>query len=142
MEQAMRGTTVKVHYTGKLQDGSIFDSSIGGEPLEFTIGTGQVIPGFEKAILGMSIGDMKTQTILAEDAYGLHQKELVFSVTRDRIPEGLKPRTGQRLQMKQPDGQSVELLVTEFTDSTITLDGNHPLAGKSLVFELQLVGLS
>jgi peptidylprolyl isomerase len=139
MTQAKNGDTVKVHYTGKLDDGTIFDSSIDREPLEFTLGEGQVIPGFEQAVIGLDLNESKTVKIPAEKAYGPHREELVAVVDRSQLPTDLKPEVGQQLQGRQPDGQTVTVMVTDISESSVTLDGNIPLAGKDLTFDIQLV---
>ena len=136
------GKTVKVHYTGKLTDGTVFDSSREREPLEFTIGTGQLIPGFENATIDMKVGDVKTVTIPAEEAYGPHHAEMVIVVPRTRLPEGLNPAVGQQLQMQRNDGQTAIVVVSDTSEESITLDANHPLAGKELTFEIELVEVS
>ncbi len=136
---AKDGNTVKVHYTGKLDDGTIFDTSVEREPLEFTIGAGQMIPGFEGAVRGMQVGQVKTVTIPAEEAYGPHNEDMVLVVERDKLPENLNPVVGQRLQMQQENGNMTVLVVIDFSDTTITLDANHPLAGKALTFEIELL---
>ncbi len=136
---AKDGNTVKVHYTGKLDDGTIFDTSVEREPLEFTIGAGQIIPGFEGAVRGMQVGQVKTITLPAEEAYGPHNEDMVMVVERDKLPENLNPVVGQRLQKQQEDGNTAVVVVTDFSDTTITLDANHPLAGKTLTFEIDLV---
>ena len=133
------GDTVKVHYTGALEDGTVFDTSREREPLEFTLGEGQLIPGFEEAVMGMQVGQTKTVTIPAEEAYGPHHDEMVMVVERDKLPEGLKPAIGQRLQMQQPDSGTAVVVVTDVSETTITIDTNHPLAGKGLAFEIELV---
>lgn len=133
------GNTVKVHYTGKLDDGTIFDTSVEREPLEFTIGAGQMIPGFEEAVKGMQVGQVKTVTIPAEEAYGLHNADMILVIGRDKLPENLNPVVGQRLQMQQENGNVAVVVVTDVSDTTITLDANHPLAGKALTFEIELV---
>ncbi|MBK4729534.1 peptidylprolyl isomerase [Oxynema sp. CENA135] len=138
MAAAKTGDTVKVHYTGKLEDGTVFDSSVEREPLQFTLGEGQVIPGFEKAALGMNPGDSKTETIPPEDAYGEHREEMVVQVERQQIPDNFA-KVGQRLQIQQPTGQKIPVVVTEVADATVTLDANHPLAGKSLTFDIEMV---
>ncbi|HEC23760.1 MAG TPA: peptidylprolyl isomerase [Chloroflexi bacterium] len=139
MAQAKSGDTVRVHYTGKLVDGTVFDSSVDRDPLEFTIGAGQVIPGFEEAVVGMAPGDSKTATIPSAMAYGPHHAEMVLVVARTEFPEDLNPEIGQLLQIRQPDGQSFVVTVTEVSGTSVTLDANHPLAGKDLVFEIQLM---
>ena len=139
MNRARTGSVVKIHYTGRLEDGSLFDSSIERGPLEFTIGGGGIIPGLENAVVGMEPGEKKTAKVLPEQAYGPYQPGMVFVVGRNRIPENLTPETGQRLELQHSDGRTAELLVTKVTDATVTLDGNHPLAGKTLIFEIELL---
>ncbi len=139
MGQATDGNKVKVHYTGKFEDGQVFDSSKDREPLEFTIGEGQVIPGFEKEIRGMSEGDTKSITLQPEDAYGPRRDELMVDVKKSDFPENISPEVGQPLQMRRPDGQTVNVVVTNVQDETVTLDANHPLAGKVLIFDVELV---
>jgi|ERR687892_1834042 FKBP-type peptidyl-prolyl cis-trans isomerase 2 len=141
MAQAQNGTKVKVHYTGKLDDGSVFDSSEGREPLEFTVGEGQVIPGFEEGVVGMEPGDTKTLNIPSDEAYGPHRPEGVFEVERAEIPPSIPLQEGMRLQANQ-GGRTIELTVVEFDQSKVTLDGNHPLAGQDLTFDIQLVEVS
>ncbi|UCD58741.1 MAG: peptidylprolyl isomerase [Candidatus Hydrogenedentota bacterium] len=141
MAQAKIGDSVKVHYTGTLDDGTIFDSSVDREPLEFTLGEGQVIVGFEEAIVGMRPSESKTTTVPANKAYGPHNPEMVVAVDRDRFPEHLEPKVGQQLQMRQAQGQVIVVTVTEVSESSVMLDANHPLAGKDLTFEIQLVGI-
>jgi len=137
--QAQLGDTVKVHYTGTLEDGTVFDSSIDREPLEFTIGEGKLIPGFEEAVVGMSQGESKTVEIPSDEAYGSYYEELVFVVERDQLPPDLQPEVGQQLQFQQEDGTIVTLTVIDVSELSVTLDANHPLAGKDLTFEIQLV---
>jgi peptidylprolyl isomerase len=139
MAQAQYGNTVKVHYTGKLEDGQIFDTSIQREPLQFTIGEDQVIPGFEQAIVGMAPGESKTTKLSPDTAYGPHRKEMVAVVDRNKLPEHLEPKVGEQLQVRQPDDQAMIVTIAEVTESTVTLDANHPLAGKELTFDIQLV---
>ncbi len=139
MTTAKDGDTVKIHYTGTLADGSTFDSSKGKDPLQFTLGSGQVIPGFEKAVIGMEIGATSTTTIVADEAYGQRREEYVQQVPKTQIPEGMDPQVGQMLQLEQPNGQNVIVTVTEVAEETITLDANHQLAGKDLTFEINLV---
>src|SRR3954466_1318303 len=127
MEQVKIGDTVKVHYTGKLADDRIFDSSLEREPLEFTIGAGQVIAGFEQAVIGMGLGEMKTTTIPAEQAYGLHQPDMILDVDRGEFPHDLDLTVGQRFRVRQPDGRDLIAMVTDISGSRITLDANHPL---------------
>jgi peptidylprolyl isomerase len=140
--QAKQGDTVIVHYTGKLDDGTVFDSSVGRDPLQFSIGSGQIIPGFEQAIIGMSPGESKTETIAAENAYGPHYQEMVLVVDRQQMPGDIPMEIGQQLQLRQPSGQIIPVIITEVSDSQVTLDANHPLAGENLVFEIQLMDIS
>ncbi len=143
MAQAKQGDTVKVHYTGKLEDGSTFDTSVGGEPLEFTMGDGELLPAFEKAVMGMKAGDSKTVTLTAEEGYGPYREEMVLEVDRGQIPPDINPEIGQQLELKQADGdQEIAVVVTASTDKSITLDANHPLAGKPLVFDIELVEIT
>jgi peptidylprolyl isomerase len=139
MTQAKQGDTVKVHYTGKLKDGTIFDSSQGREPLQFTIGAGQVIPGFEEAVTGMAPQESKTANIPADKAYGQRHEEMVMEVPREQVPPDLQPEVGQRLQVGMQSGQPVVVTITEVGETSITLDANPPLAGKDLIFDIQLV---
>ncbi len=139
MAQAKNGDKVKVHYTGKLDDGTVFDSSVDREPLEFTIGGGQVISGFEEAIVGMETGETKTANIPAEKAYGPHHNEMVVPVNRQEFPDHIQPEIGQQLQMRRSDGRSIIVTVTEVSETTVTLDANHPLAGRNLTFDIELV---
>ncbi len=139
MAQAQIGDTVQVHYTGTLEDGTVFDTSINRAPLQFTIGDGQIIPGFEQAVIGMNPGESKTTKVPADKAYGPHYEEMVLVVDRDQFPEHLKPEVGQQLQMRQPDGQTIVVAVTDVSESSVTLDANHPLAGKDLTFDIQLI---
>lgn len=139
MAQAKDGDNVRVHYTGKLTDGTVFDSSVGGESLQFTIGSGQLIAGFDRAVVGMQPGEAKTVLIPAVDAYGLRNNELMFTVGRDSLPSHVTPEVGHRYQIRQQDGASAVVVVTAVSATDITLDGNHELAGKDLSFEIQLV---
>ena len=141
MQQAKRGDTVKVHYRGTLDDGTEFDSSAGSEPIAFTIGSGQVIPGFESAIEGMSTGDRKTERIEAGNAYGDRRDELVFKVGREQMPEGAEVEVGDMLRVGFPDGSDAAVQVAAVDEQSVTLDANHPLAGKDLTFELELVSI-
>lgn len=140
MSQAKTGDTVRVHYTGKLDDGTEFDSSDGRDPLEFEVGKGLVIPGFEEAVVGMAAGDKTSVTIPPDAAYGPKLDHLVMSVDRAQLPPDLDPELGDRLEMTGED-QKMVVTVTEMTDDTVTLDANHPLAGKSLTFEIELVAI-
>lgn len=142
MAQAKFGDTVKVHYTGKLDDGTVFDSSVSGDPLEFTIGEGMIIPGFEQAVVGMSPGDSKTELIPVDQAYGPHREDMVVIVDRAQMPPDMDPEVGQQLQIQQPTGQAIPVVVTDISDAEVTLDANHPLAGEDLTFDIQLVEIA
>ena len=136
---AKSGDTVQVHYTGKLVDGTVFDSSLQRDPFEFTLGTGAVIPGFDKAVTGMKVGDTKTVTIPAAEAYGAHRADLVFDIMNTQLPSGLSPKVGDPLQMQTSTGGTMTAVVTAVYDDRISVDANHSLAGKDLIFELKLV---
>ena len=133
---------VKVHYKGTLKTGEVFDSSEGRDPLEFTLGTGQVIPGFDNGIQGMAVNESKTINIPATEAYGEVRQELIQDVPKSNLPEEIKPEVGMQLMSNTPDGQQIPLVVTEVKDESITVDANHPLAGKDLIFEVTLVSIS
>lgn len=142
MSQAKSGDTVKIHYTGTLEDGSQFDSSQGRDPLEFQVGSGQVIPGFDKAVEGMAVGENKQVTIPPEEAYGDHNAQMVQDVPKTALPDDLEPEVGMALSARGQDGQEMRLTVTEVKDDAITVDGNHPLAGKPLNFDIELVSIA
>lgn len=142
MAQAKDGDKVQVHYTGKLDDGSVFDSSTGRDPLEFTLGGGQMIPGFEKGVLGMAVGDTKTIRIPANEAYGERDEERILQIERSQFPPHIDPQIGQQLQLRDPGGHIVMVTIAEVGDEVVTLDGNHPLAGQNLNFDLQLVQIA
>jgi peptidylprolyl isomerase len=139
MTQAKAGDTVRVHYTGTLTDGTQFDSSSGRDPLEFTVGSGQIIPGLDKEIPGMEPGEKKQVKIAPEEAYGERDPSRVQTIPRDKIPENIPTDPGTQLQMQTPQGQAIPVTVMEATDSEVTLDANHPLAGKELTFDVELV---
>ncbi len=139
MATAQNGDTVRVHYTGKLLDGTIFDSSVGNDPLEFTLGTQQVISGFDRAVLGLTIGDKTSVTVPVTDAYGPRKPGLVIEVDRTEFPPEINPVVGLNLRMEQPDGSKVNVAVTKVENEMVTLDANHPLAGEDLVFDIELV---
>ncbi|MDN7013358.1 peptidylprolyl isomerase [Methanoculleus sp. FWC-SCC3] len=141
MAQAKEGDTVKVHYTGKLEDGTVFDTSAERTPLEFTIGSGQIIPGFERAVVGMEPGETKTMTVQPEEAYGPHREEMTITVEREQFPGDINPEPGQQLQVQQPDGRAAIVVVSDVSESTVTLDANHPLAGQPLTFDIELVDI-
>lgn len=139
MAQAKKGDTVRVHYTGTLNDGSVFDSSADREPLEFTLGKGQVIPGFDEAVQGLEVGASTVTHIPPEQAYGPRRDNLVATFERQRLPPTLNPEVGDTLQMRHPSGQPMYVRVTSVTPDSITVDANHPLAGQELTFDIQLV---
>jgi len=147
MAQAKEGDRVKVHYTGKLDDGTVFDSSecedegcgCGHGPLEFTIGSGQVIPGFDAGVKGLAVGESKTIHIPVDEAYGERIEEMVAVVPRGDLPPEMKPEVGQQLEVTQEDGQVFQVLVVDVNDESITIDANHPLAGQALNFDIKLV---
>ena len=142
MSEAKTGDTVKIHYKGTLDDGTEFDSSAGRDPLEFELGGGHVIPGFDKAVEGMTVGDNKTVRIEAEDAYGERHEQLVQEIPRNVLPEDVVPEEGMTLQSQNPDGQMMLLTVTSVADESITVDANHPLAGMALRFDIELVEIA
>ncbi len=139
MSQAKSGDTVRIHYTGTLEDGTQFDSSAGRDPLEFSLGSGQVIAGFDTAVDGMSVGESKSVTIPPEEAYGERHDQLVQQVPKSALPDEIDPAIGMQLQSRSPEGQVMNLVVTEVDEQSITVDGNHPLAGQSLTFAIELV---
>ena len=139
MSKVKEGDTVKVHYTGTLTDGTVFDTSEEREPLEFTLGQGQLIPGFEKAVVGMNVGDSTEVEIPSDDAYGESREDLVISVPKDQLPDDVEPQVGMQLQVNQQDGQPIPVRITDVGEENLTLDANHPLAGQDLKFEIELV---
>ncbi len=139
MAQAKLGDTVKVHYTGKLKDGVPFDSSMGGDPLEIKLGSSRFIPGFEEAIVGMSPGETKTVKIPPEKAYGRYREDRVIKMDKKDLPEDVVPQEGMTLEVCTPNDIVIPVQVTEVTDSTVTLDANHPLVEQTLTFEIKLV---
>ena len=142
MSEAKTGDTVKVHYTGKLTDGTVFDSSEGREPLEFEIGGRRLLQPFETGVIGMSIGESRTVTINPEEGYGQRRDDLVMEVDKANLPENLSVEQGQQLQMKHPDGNTFVVTVAAVGDTTVHLDANHPLAGQVLEFEIELVEIT
>lgn len=139
MAEVKKGDRVRLHYTGKFDDGEVFDSSRGGEPLEFVVGRGEVIGGVDSAVVGMAPEETRTVTVAAADAYGDYDERLVHEVPRDTLPEEISPEVGQRLQATHNDGQTVILTVREVKEESVLLDANHPLAGRDLTFELELL---
>ena len=139
MQQVKDGDKVKVHYHGKLRNGETFDSSEGREPLEFTVGSGQVIKGFDDGVRGMNIGDKKTVEIPCVDAYGEKEEERIIEFPKAQFPPDMKPEAGMQLMMNDGQGQSLPVVITEVKEETVLLDANHPLAGQDLIFDLELV---
>ncbi len=142
MSHAEKGNKIKVHYTGRLDDGTVFDTSEEREPLEFTLGEGRLIKGFENAVTGMKVGESKTVTIVAEDAYGQRRPELERRVERQQFPNNIDPEVGLFLNIRQPDGGVLEAVITEVSDSSVVIDANHPLSGKDLTFEIEVVDIA
>jgi len=142
MAKVEKGNTVKVHYTGKLSDGTVFDSSDGGQPLEFKVGDGNLIPGFENGVVGMEVDDTKTVVIPSNEAYGEAREDLIMEVPKDNLPAELTPEIGMELVSKQPDGQEVIVKIVEVKENSIKIDANHQLAGKDLTFEIRVVEIA
>ncbi len=139
MATIKKGDTVKVHYTGTIADGTVFDTSKEREPLEFTLGEGKLIPGFEKAVEGMDVGDSSKVTIPSDEAYGEKKDDMVIDVERSQIPPDIQPEVGQQLQIQQKDGGAIPVVITDVTEETVKLDANHPLAGEDLTFDIEVV---
>ena len=139
MAQAKTGDVVRVHYTGTLEDATQFDSSAGNDPLEFELGAGRVIPGFEETVLGMEPGDTRSVTIPPEQAYGEVRDDMKLTFGKENLPEGFAPEEGQHVQLRTEDGTPVPARVVDVADETVTVDANHPLAGKTLNFDIELV---
>lgn len=139
MSKVKANDTVRVHYTGKLADGRVFDSSQDREPLEFTLGQGQIIPGFEKGVMDMAVAEKKTINIPSSEAYGERREDMMQEVPKDQLPPDIKPEVGMGLVSQTPQGQEMRLTVAEVKDNTIVVDANHPLAGEDLTFEVELV---
>lgn len=139
MTEAKYGDVVRVHYTGKFDDGVVFDTSAGRDPLQFTIGNGEIIPGFEQAVVGMKPGETKTIKIPSDEAYGRHNDEMVLVVDRNQFPADLNLRVGMPLHMHQENGRAIPVMVVDISELHVTLDANHPLAGKDLTFDIELV---
>lgn len=139
MSIAKSGDTVRVHYHGRLHSGETFDSSAGRDPLEFELGSGQVIPGFDNGVSGMSVGEKKTIEIPCAEAYGPHNETMLVEMPKERFPEGMEIEIGMPLMMSDGQGQSLQVAVIAINEGMVTLDANHPLAGKDLIFDLELV---
>jgi FKBP-type peptidyl-prolyl cis-trans isomerase 2 len=142
MSKAKDGDTIKIHYKGKLEDGEVFDNSKERQPFEFIVGSGDVMPGIEKGVIGMETGDTKTIEIPPEEAFGPRREELVIEIAKSELPDHITPTVGQRLQMQQPDGGHIDLIIMDVNGETITFDANHPLAGHTLFFDLELVEIA
>lgn len=141
MQQVKKGDKVQVHYHGRLNDGTTFDSSEGRQPLEFEVGTGQVIPGFDEGVMGMSVGDKRTVNIPADQAYGQKQEELVMEFPKERFPEDMTPEVGMQLMMHNGNGQQFPVTIIDVKEDTVVLDANHQLAGQDLTFDIELVNI-
>jgi peptidylprolyl isomerase len=141
MTQAKSGDTVKIQYTGRLDDNSVFDTSVDHDPIQLTIGRGRTIPALEEAIIGMETGKSKTIEISAEQAYGAYQKELVHTVNRKVLPAEMEPEIGKRLKATSMDGRAFSVTIKDISEKTVTMDANHPLAGKDLTFDIELIAI-
>jgi FKBP-type peptidyl-prolyl cis-trans isomerase SlpA len=141
MSQAKNGDTVKVHFTGRLENGEVFGKSEEDQPIELTLGASEVIPGVESGILGMEVGEKKTIAVPPEQAYGPKREELVVEVKKSDLPENVVPAVGEPLRIRRSDGNHMEVFIADITKDTVTLDGNHPLAGVTLLFDLELVAI-
>ena len=139
MAQAKDGDTIRFHYSGTFEDGTEFDSSRGDDPLEATLGSGQLIPGLEKGLLGMAVGDKETITIAPDEGYGSFREELILKINRDEFPKDVTPKVGQQLRLQKPGNPPFTVLIMEVNDDSIVLDANHPLAGKTLLFSVELM---
>ena len=139
MNQVTVNSKVKVHYTGKLANGEVFDTSDGKEPIEFTLGQGQLIPGFEKGLIDMKLNEKKTINMTKDEAYGEVNETLIQEVKKTDLPQDMEPKVGMGLVSKSPEGQEINLMVVEVKEETIVIDGNHPLAGRDLIFDLEVV---
>ncbi|HSU52245.1 MAG TPA: peptidylprolyl isomerase [Segetibacter sp.] len=139
MQQVKSGDTVRVHYHGKLTDGTTFDSSEGREPLEFEVGSGNVIAGFDSGVTGMQVGEKKTINIPVDEAYGQKQDDLLMEFPLDRFPADMQPEVGMQLNMSNGSGQNFPVVIREVREDSVVLDANHPLAGEDLTFDLELV---
>nr|AOE10685.1 FKBP-type peptidyl-prolyl cis-trans isomerase [uncultured bacterium] len=142
MNQVTVNSKVKVHYTGKLANGEVFDTSDGKEPIEFTLGQGQLIPGFEKGLIDMKLNEKKTINMTKDEAYGEVNETLIQEVKKTDLPQDMEPKVGMGLVSKSPEGQEINLMVVEVKEETIVIDGNHPLAGRDLIFDLEVVEIT
>lgn len=142
MSKAEEGKTVKVHYTGKLKNGEVFDTSENREPIEFEIGKEQMISGFEEAVVGMEVGESKTVDLDKSEAYGEINDDLFIEVPKDQLPEDIEPEVGMQMSAQSQSGQQIPVKIKEVKDATIVVDANHPLAGRDLTFDIELVDIS
>ncbi len=142
MTQAETGNTVKVHYMGMLDNGEVFDSSEGKDPLSFTIGRGMLIKGFENAVVGMEVGDKKEFTVDPDEGYGERNEDLIIDISREDIPSHIDVSPGQRLQIQQPNGEAISVSVADLNEEKVTLDANHPLAGQELKFKIEMMEIA
>jgi len=142
MKEVKEGDTVKVHYTGKLQDGTVFDNSRNREPLQFKVGAGQMIKGFERAVIGMKEGEQKEEEISSINAYGDRRQDLVVEVAKERFPDDIEPEVGKKLSIKNEKGVTVPVIITEDKGEQVVLDANHPLAGQDLIFDIEIVEIA
>lgn len=141
MSKIKKGNTVTIHYTGKLNDGTVFDSSISREPFKFTVGKSSILPVLEDAVVGMNAGDTKTVNIPMEDAFGPYKSELVLEIEQDKFPDDIELKVGQTVELKNPDTEPMLASIVDISPSTVKLDGNHPLVGKDLVFDIQVMAV-
>ena len=139
MSQAKNGDTVKVHFTGRLENGEVFTESEVETPIEVTLGNGELLPGFERGIVGMEVGEKKTISVSPEEAYGPRQEDLLVEINKSNLPEHVTPTIGKGLRIRQSDGDDIQVIISDMTETTVTLDANHPLAGATLFFDLELV---
>ena len=139
MNQAKNGDTVKVHFTGRLENGEVFTESEVETPIEVTLGNGELLPGFERGIVGMEVGEKKTISVSPEEAYGPRQEDLLVEINKSNLPEHVTPAIGQGLRIRRSDGDDIHVIISDMTETTVTLDANHPLAGATLFFDLELV---
>jgi len=142
MSQVKNGNTVKIHFTGKLENGEVFDTSLAREPMEFQVGNGDVMPGLEEGIVGMAVGDTKTIEILPEQGFGDKLEDLVVEVMKGVLPESVTPEVGQQLQVSKAEGEVIVVTIVDMSDDTVTLDANHPLSGHTLFFDVELVEIA
>jgi FKBP-type peptidyl-prolyl cis-trans isomerase 2 len=142
MSQVKIGDTVKVHYTGKLDGDMVFDTSTDRDPLEFEVGSGNIIKGFDAAVIGMKIGDQKTFVVTPEEGYGPHDEKLVADIARSQVPDQIDLKVGEALQVKHDSGRVIDVTISNVTDNHVTLDANHPLAGQTLTFDIELIAIA